>query len=126
MIRFILFFSLVINSNLLAKDYVIFSVEHSLPMGEIKNENLQKNFFVNVGKIQGVTKGSKLSVLRRVLKKSSLENNKEYQTLVPLGTIEVIHSDEYSSIGIADEKFRNQDIAISPNTFMVGDLVEPK
>jgi len=95
-------------------------------MGEITNEKPQKNFFINMGKTQGVSKGSKLAVLRRVLKKNIIEENKEYQSLVPLGTIEIIHSDEYSSIGVASEKFRNDDFAISPKAFMVGDIVQPK
>ena len=126
MIRIYILTIFAISLNLFAKDYVIFSVEHSLPMGEIANEKPQKNFFINMGKTQGVAKGSKLAVLRRVLKKNMIEENKEYQSLVPLGTIEIIHSDEYSSIGIASEKFMNDDFTISPKAFMVGDIVQPK
>lgn len=79
-----------------------------------------------MGKTQGVTKGTKLRVLRKTIRKNQLENDKEYQTYVPIGTVKVIHSDEYSSIAIKDQVFseNGDSLIFSPKSFMIGDIIK--
>ena len=114
------------STTLECKEYIIFSVEHQLNMGHQNEEKNLKNFFINMGKTQGVTKGTKLRVLRKTIKKNELDNDKEYQTYVPIGVIKVIHSDEFSSIAIKDEIFsENGDpVIFSPRSFMIGDVIK--
>jgi hypothetical protein len=121
----IILISLII-SEVRSKEYIIFSVEHQLDMGHKKNDETFKNFFINMGKTQGVTKGTKLRVLRKTIKKNQLDNDKEYQTFIPIGVVKVIHSDEYSSIAIKDEVFSESgsSIILSPNSFMIGDVIK--
>jgi len=115
-----------ITSEVKSKEYIIFSVEHQLEMGNESNNKSLKNFFINMGKTQGVTKGTKLKVLRKTIRKNQLDNDKEYQTYVPIGTVRVIHSDEYSSIAITDELYsENGDpVIFSPKSFMIGDVIK--
>ena len=121
----IILISLLI-SEVRSKEYIIFSVEHQLDMGHKKNDETFKNFFINMGKTQGVTKGTKLRVLRKTIKKNQLDNDKEYQTFIPIGVVKVIHSDEYSSIAIKDEVFSESgsSIILSANSFMIGDVIK--
>jgi len=122
----LLVFAIFVASSVQSKEYIIFSVEHKLKMDNHPDHRSLKNFFINMGKTQGVTKGTKLRVLRKTIRKNKLENDKEYQTFVPIGTVKVIHSDEYSSIAITDEIFsENGDhVIFSPNSFMIGDIIK--
>ena len=109
-----------------SKEYIIFSVEHELSMGINNEKPTLKNFFINMGKTQGVTKGTRLKVLRKTIKRNELENDKEYQTFIPVGTVRVIHSDEYSSIAIKDQIFSEEgdSLILSPKSFMIGDIIK--
>ena len=115
---------MIISANVMSKEFIIFSVEHSIDMGGTTAKT-PKNFFINIGKLQGVTKGSRLKVLRKTINKNQFESGKEYQTYVPIGTVKIIHSDENSSIGIKDELFSEEssNFAASPKSFMIGDKV---
>ena len=127
MFRLFAFLALFIfSNNLFAKNYIIFSVENPLPTGKEKKERTQKNFFINIGKIQGISKGSKLEVVRKSIRTNSMENNKEYTNYIPIGKIKVIHSDDYSSIAVTDEIYTtgaNSPLA-EPSSFMIGDFVK--
>lgn len=120
----LIIFSFIISTNVFSREFIIFSVEHSIDMGGT-TKKAPKNFFINIGKLQGVTKGSRLKVLRKTINKNEFESGKEYQTYIPIGTVKIIHSDENSSIGIKDELYSEDsgNFALYPRSFMIGDKV---
>ena len=85
-------------SMAIAKDYVIYSIAQDIPMG-FKEEKLKKNFYVNMGKSQGLKDGSVLDVYRVISVLDPYENKKRFNHRVKIGEIKVIHSEETSAIG---------------------------
>jgi len=109
-----------------ARDYIIFSIAQDLPMG-FDNEVIKKNYYVNIGKQQGVEPGTQLDVFRIVSRLDPYGDKKRYNYRVKVGELEVLHSEESSAIGII--KNINTD-ANSPyfeiSSFMIGDKVGVK
>lgn len=106
----------------LARDYVIYSVAQDLPMGE-ENEVIRKNFYVNIGQNQGVTRGTVLDVYRTIAKQNAYES-KRVSYKVKIGEVEVLHSTENASIGISKKLLLDKKSPIfSINNFMIGDNV---
>lgn len=106
-----------------ARDYIIFSIAQDLPMG-FDNEIVKKNYYVNIGKQQGVDQGTQLDVFRIVSRQDPYGDKKMYNFKVKVGELEVLHTEENSSIGILkninnDEKSPYFEI----NNFMIGDRV---
>ncbi|TNE99400.1 MAG: hypothetical protein EP326_08205 [Deltaproteobacteria bacterium] len=109
-----------------ARDYIIFSIAQDLPMG-FDNEIVKKNYYVNIGKQQGVDQGTQLDVFRIVSRQDPYGDKKMYNFKVKVGELEVLHTEENSSIGILkninkDEKSPYFEI----NNFMIGDRVSVK
>lgn len=113
-------FSPIIHS----KDYIIFNISQQIPMG-YKNEKLKKNFFVNIGKIQGVKEGTILNVHRKISKLNPLKTWKRHRYNIKIGELEVIHSEDYSAIckrkGYKSSKKRDHSLEIE--SFLLGDIV---
>ena len=90
-----------------------------------KNEKVRKNFFVNIGKIQGVKAGTILDVHRKVSKLNPLKTWKRHRFNVKVGQLEVIHSEEHSSIckrrGTKDIKKTGHNLEME--SFLLGDIV---
>ncbi len=109
-----------------ARDYIIFSIAQDLPMG-IDNEVVKKNYYVNIGKQQGVDTGTQLDVFRIVSRQDPYGDKKMYNFKVKIGELEVLHTEENSAIGLLkninrDEKSPYFEI----NNFMIGDRVSVK
>jgi len=112
-------------SNLFAreKDYVVYGVKNSLPMGE-PGEMPQKDFYINVGKQDGVTKGTLLKVFRKVSTSNELQRI-QYDLNVPVAKIIVIHAEARVSIARLVEFIDPIERAVVdvPN-IIIGDRVE--
>jgi hypothetical protein len=110
-------------SMAIAKDYVIYSISQDIPMG-IEKEVLRKNFYIDMGKNQGVSKGSILDVFRVISVLDPYESKKRYNHKIKIGEVKVLHSEEGSSIGILN-KIENE--AETPlfevGKLMIGDVV---
>ncbi|MBG09357.1 MAG: hypothetical protein CME68_11400 [Halobacteriovoraceae bacterium] len=119
-ITLIISFSTPIHS----KDYIIFNISQQIPMG-YKNENPKKNFFVNIGKIQGVKVGTVLDVHRKVSKLNPLKTWKRHRFDIKVGQLEVIHSEDYSAIckRVANKSDKNGDHSLEIESFLLGDIV---
>ena len=109
-----------------ARDYIIFSIAQDLPMG-FESEVNKKNYYVNIGKQQGVEQGTNLDVFRVVSRLDPYGDKKRYNFKVKIGELEVLHTEENSAIGILkninkDEKSPYFEI----NNFMIGDKVSVK
>lgn len=109
-----------------AREYFIYSVEHDLPMGH-ENENLRKNYYVNIGAKQGVQKGSILNVVRLITENDPYESKRRYSYQLKVGELQVIHQDEDASIAVS-RNITSDDVSpiLEIKTFMVGDEVKIK
>jgi len=106
-----------------AKDYVIYSIAQDIPMGT-PNETIRKNFYVDMGKNQGVRKDSVLDVFRIVSVLDPYGGKKRFNHKVKVGELKILHSEETTSIGVLNKM---EDLEETPvlevNALMIGDLV---
>lgn len=106
-----------------ARDHLIYSIEQEIPMG-YDNEELKKNYFVNIGENQGVEKGTKLDVYRIISKLNPYDNQKRINHKVKVGELKVLFSTDEASIGIMSKYMDDKDSPLFElEDFMIGDLV---
>ena len=74
--KILILFSLIVF-NIQSRDFIIYSVEHDLPMGH-ENEMLRKNYYLNIGTQQGISKGTTLDVYRAISQNDPFETKKRY------------------------------------------------
>lgn len=110
----------------IAKDYVIYSIAQDIPMGN-KDEVLRKNFYVDMGKNQGVKKGSLLDVYRMVSVLDPYENKKRFSHRIKIGEVKVLHAEETSSIGVLNKLEEEEETPVFEiGKLMIGDIVTVK
>jgi hypothetical protein len=98
-------------------------VAEDIPMG-FENETTKRNFYVNIGSNQGIQNGTTLNVYRIISKLNPYDNQKRINYKVEIGQLEVLHSEDESSIGMI--KKMNSDLKtplFEINSFMIGDHV---
>lgn len=106
-----------------AREHLIFSVVEDLPMGE-ENEILRRNYYINIGANQGVTPGTVLSVYRVISKSNPYDNKKRINYKIPIGLLEVVHSEENAAVATIKELLLSaKDPIFEINNFMIGDHV---
>jgi len=114
---------LLFSLNSIARDHLIFSVTEDVPMGN-ENEVLRRNYYVNIGNNQGVTPGTTLDVFRVVSKSNPYDNKQRINYRIPIGQLEVIHSEEESAVTYIKKLNMNvKDPIFEINNFMIGDHV---
>ena len=105
------------------RDHLIFSVTEDLPMG-YENEALRRNYYVNIGSNQGVSKGTLLNVYRVVSRSNPYDNKKRVNYHIPIGKLEVLHAEDESAVTSIKELHKSaQDPIFEINNFMIGDHV---
>jgi hypothetical protein len=110
-------------SMAIAKDYVIYSISQDFPMGT-KDEVLRKNFYIDMGKSQGISKGSVLDVYRIISILDPYENKKRFNHKIKVGEIKILHSEETSSIGVVNKLEKEEETPIlEVGNLMIGDVV---
>lgn len=109
--------------NISANDYMIYSVEHELPMTNDVTE-IKKNYYVNIGEKQGIKDGTLLDVYRIIILNDPYDSEKRYRHKMKVGQLEVIHHDNDTSIAIT-KNFDNSEKKpiLDIPSFMVGDQV---
>jgi hypothetical protein len=117
----ILFFVLVFPVH--GKDYTIYAITQDVPMGESK-EVIKKNFYLDIGKHQGVDTGTKLDVYRTLSRYNPFDSNKQFQFKIKVGMIRVIHSEENSSIAESVEFYNSTSLQLDIPSFMIGDKIQ--
>jgi len=121
--RIALIMALLVSPLSIARDYIIYSVMHELPMG-VQNEITKKNYYVNMGDKQGISPGTVLDVYRTIVRNDPYETKKRYTYEIKVGQLEIIHKDDDASIAIT-KNINNEaktPLFEIPN-FMVGDKV---
>lgn len=104
-----------------AKDFVIFSMTQDLSMGQ-EDEVIRKNYYVNLGKGQGVTKDSVLDVHRIISVQNPYDNKKRVNYKVKIGELKVVHSSDEASIAMV-HRYLDEDTIFEIPKFMIGDHV---
>lgn len=114
---------LLTASMAFARDYIIYSIVQELPMGE-PNELVKKNYYINMGKEQGIDKGATLDVYRTISRVDPYATKKRYNYKVKVGQLKVVHSEDNAAIGamelIQDGK---DDALLEIENLMIGDEV---
>ena len=110
-------------SMAIAKDYVIYSISQDIPMG-VEKEVLRKNFFIDMGKNQGVSKGSVLDVFRVISVLDPYESKKRFNHKIKIGEVKILHTEESSSIGIVNKIENPEETPVFEiGKLMIGDVV---
>jgi hypothetical protein len=106
----------------IAKDYIIYSISQDIPMGYEK-EVLRKNFYIDMGKNQGVTKGSILDIFRVISVLDPYESKKRFNHRIKIGEVKVLHSEESSSIGVLNKIETSEETPVFEiGKLMIGDI----
>jgi len=108
-----------------SKNYFIYSIDHKLPSGIYGTDDIpEKNFYLNIGTLQGVDEGTVLEVRRKVSKNNKFNNNQEHTFHIRVGLLKVIQASENSSIAISETiDSENDDPFTEYNSVMLGDEV---
>ena len=105
-----------------ASDYLIYSIMQEVPMGD--GTNPRKNYYVNIGKNQGLGNGSTLDVFRTIIRTDPYETKKRYNYKIKIGELQVIHHDDDAAIAISKMLHSGETMPITDVTnFMIGDHV---
>jgi len=120
----ILFITLTFTATMaIAKDYVIYSISQDIPMG-YKNEVIRKNYYLDFGKSQGISKGTLVDVYRVVSVLDPYENKKRFNHKIKVGELKVLHSEDGSSIGVLNKLESSDDTPVFEiGNLMIGDVV---
>lgn len=110
---------------LLASDAIVYSVYKGIDLGA-PNEEIQKDFFVNLGTNQGIKSGTILEVSRK-MPSYDLTTEKLYKDLVfPFAKIRVIHAEKDACIARLEKLYPSDKTPIiNPKGVIVGDTVHP-
>ena len=89
-----------------------------------KDEQVKRNYFVNLGSMQGVKNGTTLDVFRNVSVDNPYDTNKRMHYKVKIGELQIIHSDSGASIAKSKSFLdKNPELQLEINAFMIGDHV---
>ena len=109
-----------------ARDYIIYSIAQDIPMG-LENEEVKKNYYINMGDKQGLDKGTILDVFRVISRLDPYETKKRYNYRVKVGELVILHTEENSAIAnLNDLESPESKVYYEVPGMMIGDHVEVK
>ena len=95
---FLLIVSFLFTASMaIAKDYIIYSIGHDLPMGT-SDQVMRKNFYINMGASQGLESGNVLTIYRQISQLDPYATKKRYNYKVKIGELKVIHAEDDAAI----------------------------
>jgi hypothetical protein len=110
----------------IAKEYIVYSIVQNISMGH-PGEEIKKNYYINMGQKQGVQRGAQLNVFRTLSRLDPYQTKKRYSYQVKIGEIEVLHSQDNSSIGrLVSMNLDGKEPLIEIEGVMIGDQVGVK
>lgn len=105
-----------------SKEFIIFSIAEDIPMG-IPNEVPKKNYYLNLGQLQGVDQGAVLDVYRTISRLDPYSQKQRYYFKIKIGELEVLHSEQNASIAFMKNLNHKDNLLYDINAFMIGDQV---
>jgi|TARA_Y100000590_G_C15007265_1_gene746188 hypothetical protein len=89
-----------------------------------ENEVIRRNYYINMGSNQGLSEGAVLDVYRTISKANPYDNQKRVNYRIPIGQLEVIHTEDESAVALVKKVNKNiKDPVFDINNFMIGDHV---
>jgi hypothetical protein len=109
----------------LASEAMVYSVQKSFDLGAA-DEEMVKDYYLNVGQNQGINVGSMVEVARKVAT-YDLSNQKLYKDVTfPFAKLKVIHVEKDAAIARIEKLYpSDRTPTLTPRAVMVGDLVRP-
>lgn len=89
----------------------------------LENEVVRKNYYVNLGKNQGIKKDSVLDVFRIISVQNPYDNKKRENYKVKIGELKVLHTSENAAIAMVKDYEKEDTPIFELNQFMIGDHV---
>jgi hypothetical protein len=117
---------LVLGSPLraLSNEHTVYQVFRPVDLG-FENFTVPKDIYVSVGAEDGVRKGAKLDVFRKVASFNHLTQQHVGDHLVPVARVKVIHVDQRTAIARLDQFVSlDKEPALYPQAIMIGDQVQ--
>jgi len=118
----------IYSTNLISAEdnRIIYSISHPVPMG-IMNEQLHKNFFLNMGSQDGLKEGAVVNVFRLISEQDPYQSKKRYNHKVKVGELKILHAETNSAIALK-QSFITADkgLLLEIEDFMIGDKIEVK
>jgi hypothetical protein len=109
-----------------AENYTVYALNQDLPMGE-KDEVINKNFFLTIGKEQGVYPGALLDVFRTLFVLNGSNSMERINHRVKIGEMRVIHSENRASVAVMESLLKGETgLVLQFKGFRIGDEVSPK
>lgn len=87
-----------------------------------ENEVIRKNYYVNLGKGQGVSKDSVLDVHRIISVQNPYDNKRRVNYKVKIGELKVVHVSDDAAIAMVNS-FEEEKVIFELPQFMIGDHV---
>jgi hypothetical protein len=105
------------------REYIIYNISQDLPMGE-EGEIIKKNYYVSMGKLQGIDKGAILDVHRAVSVIDPYKSKNRYNYKIKIGEVKIIHTEENTSIAAMSKIEKGEDTPVfEVDNLMIGDSV---
>ena len=109
-----------------AGNYAVYALNQDFPMGE-KDEVINKNFFLTIGKEQGVYPGALLDVFRTLFVLNGSNSMERINHRVKIGEMRVIHSENRASVAVMENLLKGETgLVLQFKGFRIGDEVSPK
>lgn len=104
---------------------MVYSVQKSFDLGNA-NEEMVKDYYLNIGTNQGVSIGSVIEVARKV-PTYDLSNQKLYKDITfPFAKLRIIHVEKDAAVARLQKLYpTDKTPTITPRAVMVGDLIKP-
>jgi hypothetical protein len=108
----------------ISRDYVVYSIAHELPMGDKPPEKLRKNYYLNIGRDDGVKPGIIMDVFRIISRTDQYREKKRFTHKVKIGALKILHSEESTSIAKIEKLYTGEDFPLFDiESVMIGDHV---
>lgn len=117
-------FMISFNQKAIAKNYMIYSLAQDIPMGDGSLQ--KKNYYVNIGLLQGVKVGTELKVYRLLNRTNPYSTEKNVTFKVEVGELRVVHAEDENSIAELSKLKTDHNVFIEIPSLNIGDHVGVK
>ena len=103
---------------------MVYNISRPVDLGD-SAEAPQKDYYVNLGKAQGLVPGSKLEVFRRTSTYDLVAEKLYRDVTLPVARLKVIHVDDGAAVARLEQLAPPSENAnVTPKAVMIGDLVK--
>jgi hypothetical protein len=104
-------------------EFVVYGIHQSVSLGNA-GELAQKDYYINMGYLHGVRKGTVLEVMRRVPTFDLTNQKVNREMIFPFARIKVIHVESKSAIARLEKLLPAEEVpAAAPRAIIAGDVI---